>query len=66
MDAEFLPSFDLRLYNDDDDDRDIAIKPILEPIINGSRLYSEAAVELTAYISSKAEKKWLEVKDKKP
>lgn len=66
MDAEFAPSFDLRLYNDDDDDRDLAIKQILEPIINGSRRYSEATVELTTYISSKAEKKWLEVKDKKP
>lgn len=57
-------NLDLRLFNADDDARDIALKQIIQSVISASSSPAEAAGQAGQWIADAAEKAWLDVKDK--
>lgn len=59
-----VTNLDLRLFDADDNARDIALKQIIQSVISATSSPAQAAVQVEQWISDEADRTWLAVKDK--
>lgn len=57
-------NLDLRLFDADDDARDLALKQIIQSVISASSTPAQAAAQLDQWMADQTEKAWQNIKDK--